>query len=155
MLSKSGSVHTTTTNSPPDSPEQMGTNIDSSSSSLTTNTILKDITIVNFLATLKLTSTNYLGWKTQIKAILHGLDLYWFINGSHLAPTPTIDIDGTTTLHVDYQKWSRQDRLLFGALVGTISPKIVPLVTNALSSRETWQILVNTYASPSQGHIKQ
>lgn len=122
--------------------------------SLITNT-LESLTIVNFPATLKLTSTNYLGWKTQIEALLHGLDLYRFIDGTHPAPSPTTAANGSITPHKDYQQWFRQDRLLFGALVGSLSPQIVPLVTNVFSSREAWQTLAGTYASPSRGHIKQ
>ncbi|KAL4591550.1 hypothetical protein LXL04_004519 [Taraxacum kok-saghyz] len=49
----------------------------------------------------------------------------------------------------------RQDRLLFGALVGTLSPSNVPLLTKATSSLEAWNILSETYAKPSRGHIKQ
>lgn len=124
-------------------------------SSFNVNTILKDITIVNFPATLKLTSTNYLGWKTQIEALLHGLDLYRYIDDTHPAPLPTTAADGTVTPHPDFQKWFRQYRLLFGALVGSLSPQIIPLITNASSSLEVWKTLASTYASPSRGHIKQ
>ncbi|KAL4578781.1 hypothetical protein LXL04_014912 [Taraxacum kok-saghyz] len=60
-------------------------------------TVKNDLTVVNFPSTLKLTSTNYLGWKTQIEALLHGLDLYRFIDGTHPPPTPTIAEDGTST----------------------------------------------------------
>ncbi|CAI9272215.1 unnamed protein product [Lactuca saligna] len=91
-----GSAHTTPENSPPPSPKHMGAN-DDTSFSLIVNTTLKDITIVNFPTTLKLTSTNYLGWKTEIEALLHGLDLYRFIDDSHLASAPTIAADGTST----------------------------------------------------------
>ncbi|KAD0332310.1 hypothetical protein E3N88_44440 [Mikania micrantha] len=113
------------------------------------------LTVVNFPSSLKLTSTNYLGWKTQVEAILHGLDLFKFIDGSHPPPQPTIAASGISSPHPDYHSWFRQDRLLFGALVGTLSSQIVPLVTNASSSFDAWKILSNTYASPSRGHIKQ
>ncbi|KAL4565872.1 hypothetical protein LXL04_029978 [Taraxacum kok-saghyz] len=113
------------------------------------------LTLVQFPHSLKLSSTNYMSWKTQIEALLHGLDLYKFIDGTNLPPKPTVTVDGVSTPHTDYQAWFRQDRLLFGALVGTLSPSIVPLITNASSSLEAWQILSNTYASPSRGHIKQ
>ncbi|KAL4560809.1 hypothetical protein LXL04_032963 [Taraxacum kok-saghyz] len=129
---------------------------DDSNPSLLVNTLAKDnITVVNFPSTLKLTATNYLGWKTQIEALLQGLDLYRFIDGTHLAPEPTVAPDGSITPHADYPKWFRQDRLLFSALVGSLAPQIVPLVTNAASSHEAWKTLANTYASPSRGHIKQ
>lgn len=126
----------------------------STNSSVSSVPITSNLTLVNFPTSLKLDSTNYLTWKTQTEALLRGLDLYKFIDGSYPAPTPTVDATGVTT-HKDYTKWFRQDRLLFGALVGTLSPPIVPLITNATSSFEAWKILSNTYASPSRGHIKQ
>ncbi|KAL4560054.1 hypothetical protein LXL04_032202 [Taraxacum kok-saghyz] len=54
------------------------------------------LTLVNFPSSLKLSSTNYMSWKTQIEALLYGLDLYKFINGTHLAPKPTV-VDGVPT----------------------------------------------------------
>ncbi|KAD3067936.1 hypothetical protein E3N88_35816 [Mikania micrantha] len=113
------------------------------------------LTIVHFPSSLKLTSTNYLGWKTQVEATLHGLDLFKYIDGTHPPPPPTIAPTGQSLPHPDFSTWFRQDRLLFGALVGTLSPPIVPLITNASSSLDAWKILSNTYASPSRGHIKQ
>ena len=44
---------------------------------------------------------------------------------------------------------------MFGALVGTLSPTLVPLITQSKSSHKAWQILANTYACPSCGHIMQ
>ncbi|KAD6119783.1 hypothetical protein E3N88_11054 [Mikania micrantha] len=74
---------------------------------------LQDLTIATFPTSLKLTSTNYLGWKTQIEALLHGLDLYKYIDGSLPPPPPTVAVDGSSTPHKDYNNWFRQDRLLF------------------------------------------
>ncbi|KAD2805295.1 hypothetical protein E3N88_38672 [Mikania micrantha] len=105
------------------------------------------LTMVHFPSSLKLSSSNYLGWKTQVEAILHGLDLHKFIDGSFPPPSPITE--------PSYNHWFQQDRLLFGALVGSLSPSIVPLIANATSSLDAWRILSNTYASPSRGHIKQ
>ncbi|KAL4554102.1 hypothetical protein LXL04_039780 [Taraxacum kok-saghyz] len=130
---------------------------DSSISSSTVNSLpltTTSLTLVNFPSSLKLSSANYLSWKTQIEALLHVLDLYKFINGTHLPPKPTAT-NGVSTPHADYPAWFRQDRLLFGALVGTLSPVLVPLVSSAATSLEAWTILSNTYAKPSRGHIKQ
>lgn len=130
---------------------------DNSSSSIIHTLPLKtpSLTVVQFPPSLKLLSTNYMSWKTQIEALLYGLDLYKFIDGSNPSPKPTVAENGTTTPHPDYAAWFRQDRLLFGAIVGTLSPSIVPLITNASSSLDAWKILSNTYAKPSRGHIKQ
>ncbi|KAI3503106.1 hypothetical protein L1887_31542 [Cichorium endivia] len=112
------------------------------------------LTLVQFPSSLKLLSTNYMSLKTQIKALLYGLNLYKFIDGTYPAPQPTVSADGTSTPYKDYLSCFRQDRLLFGAIVGTLSP-FVPLITTAPSSLEAWKILSNTYAKPSRGHVKQ
>ncbi|KAL4579429.1 hypothetical protein LXL04_015577 [Taraxacum kok-saghyz] len=92
----------------------------SNSSSTVTSLPLttSSLTLVNFPFSLKLLSTNYISWKTQTEALLYGLDLYKFIDGTNPAPTPTVT-NGVSTPHADYSAWFRQDRLLFGALVGT------------------------------------
>ncbi|KAL4574289.1 hypothetical protein LXL04_021117 [Taraxacum kok-saghyz] len=126
----------------------------SSSSTINTIPLTNSLTIVQFPPSLKLNSTNYMSWKTQIEALLHGLDLHRFIDGSTPAPAPTVT-NGVSTPHPDYAAWFCQDRLLFGAIVGSLSPSIVPLITSASSSLEAWIILSNTYANPSRGHIKQ
>ncbi|KAD4584199.1 hypothetical protein E3N88_21800 [Mikania micrantha] len=113
------------------------------------------LTMVTFPSSLKLTPTNYLSWKTQIEAFLQGLDLFKFIDGSSLAPPLTVAADGTSTTNAAYNQWFHQDRLLFGALISSLSPTIVPLVSNAASSFEAWTILAKTYASTTRGRIKQ
>ncbi|KAJ0647385.1 putative transcription factor interactor and regulator CCHC(Zn) family [Helianthus annuus] len=134
---------------------QMADNIISATTLTADTTTTPTVTMVNFPSSLKLTSTNYLSWKTQLDAILQGLDLYKFVDGSHLAPKPTVNTDGSTKPHADYNAWYRQDRLLFGAIVGSLSAEIVPLITNAKTSLDACKILASTYASPSRGHIKQ
>lgn len=37
----------------------------------------------------------------------------------------------------------------------TISPNLVPLITQSKTSRDIWPVLANTYACPSHGHINQ
>lgn len=48
-----------------------------------------------------------------------------------------------------------QDKLLFGALVGTLPPSLIPFITQSQTSHDAWKVLANTYAKPSHGHIKQ
>lgn len=49
----------------------------------------------------------------------------------------------------------RQDKLIFGALVGSLTPPPVPIIQQAPTSRDAWTTLAHTYARPSRGHIKQ
>ncbi|RVW40422.1 Retrovirus-related Pol polyprotein from transposon RE1 [Vitis vinifera] len=115
----------------------------------------KPLTMITIHNSIKLTPTNYLSWKTQMEAILIGYDLQKFIDGSHPAPPTTITTNNVVSTNPAYQTWLRQDKLLFGALVGTLSPTLVPLITQSKTSYEAWKILANTYARPSRGHIKQ
>ncbi|GAB2303644.1 hypothetical protein Dimus_038791 [Dionaea muscipula] len=118
----------------------------------------KPFIVVQFHNAVKLSSTNYITWQTQIQSILVGYGLFQFLDGSHLAPPQTLPNfvnPDVTTPNPAYTTWLRQDKLLFGALVGTLSPSVATLITRATTSREAWQILANTYAKPSRGHIHQ
>ncbi|KAJ0798005.1 putative transcription factor interactor and regulator CCHC(Zn) family [Helianthus annuus] len=113
------------------------------------------LTLVTFPSSLKLTSTNYLPWKAQVEAILQGLDLFKFIDGSYPCPAKPTTTGATTTPNPDYLTWYRQDRLLYGALIGSLSPNIVSLIHNSSSSFDAWTTLTKAFANPSRGHIKQ
>ena len=76
--------------------------------SLLVNPSMKDLTIITLPPTLKLTSSNYLAWKTQIEALLYGLDLFKYIDGSHRALKPTTNTDGTEIPHKDFSQWFRR-----------------------------------------------
>ena len=102
-----------------------------------------------------LTSTNYLSWKLQIEAILIGYGLQQFIDGSLSTPPATTTINNAPSPNPEYLTWLRQDKLIFGALVGSISPTLIPVITQSKMSREVWMTLANTYAQPSREHIKQ
>ena len=71
-----------------------------------------------------------------MEAILIGYDLQKFIDGSDPAPIATITMNNEIKENPEHQTWFRQDKLLFGPLVGTLSPSLVPLITQAQTSRE-------------------
>ncbi|RVW92224.1 Retrovirus-related Pol polyprotein from transposon RE2 [Vitis vinifera] len=96
----------------------------------------KPLTMITIHNSIKLTPTNYLSWKTQMEAIFIDYDLQKFIDGSHLAPPTTITTNNVVSTNPAYQTWLRQDKLLFGALVGTLSPTLVPLITQSKTSYE-------------------
>lgn len=116
----------------------------------------KPLTVMNAHSVQKLTSSNYIIWKAQLEALLIGYDLHQFIDGSsNPRPTKVTTDDGRSTLNPAHITWVRQDKLLFGALVGTLSPSLGPLISRATTSKEAWDILAHTYAKPSRGHIQQ
>jgi hypothetical protein len=85
--------------------------------------------------------------------------LQGYIDGTKPCPskylTTNTDNITTQTLNPEYHTWIRQDQLLLNAIIGSITPTIIPFIARATTAREAWNIVAATYATPSRGHIKQ
>ena len=103
---------------------------------------------------LKLTSSNYISWKMQFHTLFIGYDLLSYIDGSKSCPPATLHQNNMTIPNPNYIIWVRQDQLILNAIIGSLSPTIIPLIAQAKTSREAWNILADTYAKPSRGRIK-
>nr|KYP54366.1 hypothetical protein KK1_000553 [Cajanus cajan] len=80
----------------------------------------------------KLFPFNYLTWKLQVEAFLDGYDLLKYPDGSFPAPATTVSTTlepPVTTPNPAYQTWCRQDRLIYGALLTTLSPEVASLMS--------------------------
>lgn len=110
---------------------------------------------VSAQAPLKLTSSNYISWKLQFETLFIGYDLLGYIDGSKACPAKTITQNQISVSNPAYQIWIRQDKLILNAIIGSLSPEIIPFVATAKTSQEAWSTLANTYAKPSRGRIKQ
>lgn len=118
----------------------------------------KPFVCVSFPEVTKLQPTNYLNWKNQIEALLDGYDLLQFVDGTYPVPPETITTTATppvTKPNPEFTYWRRQDRLLCGAILTTLTESVASLVSAAKSSTDLWTKLKNAYAKPSRGHIKQ
>jgi len=69
--------------------------------------------------------------------------------------TASTDNNTTQTLNPEYHTWIRQDQLILNAIIGSITPTIIPFIARATTAREAWNILAATYATPSRGRIEQ
>ena len=96
----------------------------------------KPLTMITIHNSIKLSTTNYLSWKLQMEVILIGYDLYKFIDDSYPALTAIIVTNNGVKLNLEYQTWLRQDKLLFGVLVGTLSASLILLITQSRTSQE-------------------
>ncbi|KAH9609129.1 hypothetical protein KSS87_004494 [Heliosperma pusillum] len=112
---------------------------------------------VNFANVTELTPSTYRAWSRQIEDLLFGYDLFKYLDTSHPCPSSTIE-DATSKKQVPnpaHATWLRQDRLLSGAIRGTINSSITPLLLTTKTASEIWNKLRSTYASQSRGHILQ
>ena len=104
-------------------------------------------------APLKLTSSNYISWKLQFQTLFIGYDLLGYIDGSKPCPPATLATGQSP--NPAHCLWIRQDQLILNALIGSLSPAIIPFIARSKTAQEAWTILSNTYAKPSRGRIKQ
>ena len=96
-------------------------------------------------APLKLTSTNYMAWKLQFQTLFIGYDLIGYVDGTKPCPPATSPTPNPANI-----LWIRQDQLILNAIIGSLSPTIIPFVATAKTSQAAWTILANTYAKPSR-----
>lgn len=101
----------------------------------------------------KLTNTNYLMWTLQTHALLDGYELSGFLDESTLVSSETVTVANVTTVNPDFTLWKRQDKLIYSALLGAISPSVQQLVSRATTSSQIWATLASTFATPSRGHV--
>ncbi|CAL1361552.1 unnamed protein product [Linum trigynum] len=102
---------------------------------------------------LKLTSTNFNSWRSQLETLLMGLDLIHFIDGTGVAPTTTVSVNNVKSPNLVYRWWFRQDKLILHALRCSISESLYSYVSAAVTSHEAWLILEKLYACRSQSRI--
>lgn len=95
--------------------------------------------VINLQNIIKLTPHSYLSWKLQVEAMLVGHDLKKFIDNTYPCPSSTHTVDEKEVSNPKFTYWIRQDQLLFGALIGTLNPDLVPLVVGTKSSKALWE----------------
>lgn len=94
---------------------------------------------------IKLTSANFPVWRKQVLSTLIGLDLDKFVKDGTETPPEKIENKPNPL----YQQWYRQDQILIGALLGSCSETIQPIVSSAETSSEAFKCLTESYASVS------
>lgn len=103
----------------------------------------------------KLTATNYLMWHRHVHALLDGYGLAGYYDGTVIAPDSTITTNGAVSANPAFVSWTRQDKLIYSALLGTISVNVQPILSNAVTSAKISSKLSSTYANRRRGHVKQ
>ena len=103
--------------------------------------------------TLKLSSSNYLLWKTQFELFLSSQSLLGFLNGSTPRPLPTVTTRNgdvvTEEANPEFVKWIRRDQLVMAWLFGSLSEDALRSVYGLQSAQEVWFSLGQKYNSVS------
>ena len=119
------------------------------------------LNVSNFV-TLKLTPENYPLWREQMLALAESQDMVGLLTGEKTKPvmytyrrTSTIDASSTSEateqqVSEEFLKWRKEDRLLRGWIIGTLTEEALGLVIGLDSSQSVWNALKEAYAQDSQ-----
>ena len=115
------------------------------------------LNVANFV-TLKLTPENYPLWREQMLALAESQDMVGLLTGEKMKPTMYINVtterastsEGTDQqISEDFLKWRKEDRLLRGWIIGTLTEETLGLVIGLDSSQSVWNALKEAYAQDS------
>ncbi|KAF7114867.1 hypothetical protein RHSIM_RhsimUnG0073400 [Rhododendron simsii] len=112
--------------------------------------------IANFQSfiTIKLESSNYFAWKSQVENALKATSLFAFADGSYEIPPPeTQDTSGNTIPNPNFVRWQTIDRMLLSCLMATLTPSILPHVVGSHHTFQIWTKLEEKFSVLSRTHI--
>jgi len=90
---------------------------------------------MNHNLNIKLSNTNFTGWRTQILAYIKGQDAFGFLDGASKPPAHTILNTSTaagalaTMASLEFLAWCQRDQMILSVLISTL---IEPLVVHAV-----------------------
>jgi hypothetical protein len=88
---------------------------------------------------------------------LEGQNLFGYVDGTHPRPPQRIP-DPTFCLllsNPEYQSWYHQDKMIFGAIISTLSVEALPHVIGLSTSWEVWLTLETLFSAQSPSRIMQ
>ena len=110
-----------------------------------------NLNVANFVS-LKLMSTNFLLWETQVLSLIESQDLIGFITGSTLAPKAEISnpTNEGTMPNPNLAAWTRIDCLVKAWITTTISEEALGIVVGLTTSLDVWKAFSNAYSQDSK-----
>ncbi|KAK2970476.1 hypothetical protein RJ640_028565 [Escallonia rubra] len=110
-----------------------------------------NLNVANFVS-LKLSTSNYLLWETQMMSLIESQDFLGFINGDIIAPDSEVNSsDGNQRVsNPDFTSWVRTDRLVKAWITGTLSEEALGVVVGLKTSADVWKALGDAFSQNSQ-----
>lgn len=105
---------------------------------------------IHHLISVKLDNSNYLLWRTQFLPLLKGYELEGFVDGSNKCPAETLT---NNTINPEYIAWNKQDQILLGWLLSSLTESALAHVVGLQTSQAVWEALSKHFASKAQSRI--
>ncbi|KAL3373411.1 hypothetical protein AABB24_005414 [Solanum stoloniferum] len=134
---------------------------DSSSTSQTTamaqasNPSPSPLNNAHHFISIKLTSSNYLFWKTQVCSFLRGQELFGYVDGSYVCPPSHMAGKNgeQDVVNPTYIRWIKQDQLIMNLIISSLSEETIPIVIGLPTTKSIWDALEAAFSSPSNTRI--
>jgi hypothetical protein len=107
-----------------------------SSSTLSFNTVAHMVTI-------KLSSTNFLLWRSQVVPLLQCQKLYGYVDGSTPMPSAATDLAA-------HNIWKQFDQLVMSLLLFSLTEEALSITIDFTTSRDVWNSLETTFSQKSK-----
>jgi hypothetical protein len=110
--------------------------LENSSSTLSFNTVAHMVTI-------KLSSTNFLLWRSQVVPLLQCQKLYGYVDGSTPMPSAATDLAA-------HNIWKQFDQLVMSLLLFSLTEEALSITIDFTTSRDVWNSLETTFSQKSK-----
>ncbi|XP_019157527.1 PREDICTED: eukaryotic translation initiation factor 3 subunit F-like [Ipomoea nil] len=111
----------------------------------------------------KLTSRNYLFWRTQLVPFLSGQGLFGFVDGTYPCPSvaPAVAVSpGATVVEsvvpdpsVARAAWLQQDQAVLSKLISSLSKEVMHHAVGRTTSRQVWTAIERALGSTTRARI--
>lgn len=112
-------------------------------------------TMIN-MTPLKLSFSTYLMWHQQFVFMAECFDIMGFLNGSVIAPPPTVTSEaGIQSPNPDFLAWRMKDRKLLSVIFTSLSEDAMSEVLDCSSSHSAWKALEAAFLDSSASRTHQ
>ena len=105
--------------------------------------------ILIHMITTKLSSSNYLLWKSQLLPLLESRDMLGYVDES-MVPPPCFEPETSLTLNPKYLAWRTADQRLLYLLLSSLTEEAMAIVVGLSTTRDVWLALETTFSHQSK-----
>ncbi|KAJ0926327.1 putative RNA-directed DNA polymerase [Helianthus annuus] len=106
------------------------------------------------MITIKLCSTNFIGWRTQMMPIITYQGLLPHIDGSLSPPPPLIKSGEKDVTNPDYTTWAREEQQAIILLNASLTEEALSITFGLTSAREIWAALEAAFCNTSVERVQ-
>ncbi|KAJ0530434.1 putative transcription factor interactor and regulator CCHC(Zn) family [Helianthus annuus] len=118
------------------------------------NTLTVPMTNLAPMIAIKLSSSNYICWRTQMLPILRYQHLLPHVDGSQSAPTPVLTNNGKEVDNPDYVTWIQHEQQAIIILNASLTEEALSITVGLTSARDIWVALEAAFCNTSVERVQ-